>query len=266
MPNIVKTMVVDELTREFKDAGGMLLVSFCGLTVSETEDLRNALAAQGLKFRMIRNSLAKLAFAEVGLEFDSGSFAGNTAVAYGPGEAAIHAAKIFSTKEIKKLGKVELRAALLEGSVLDANNTRALADVPDRDELHAMLLGAISGPGRSLLSIINAVPGALVRVIQAHVDDAEVAPQAETSSNAAGDVADGAATESESQDAPAEVEEAGADANPEASPDDTGADAAADSADESDTTDGAAEAADTGGNSDPGAAPASEDESAAPEE
>ena len=171
MPNIVKTMVVDELTREFKEAEGMLLVSFSGLTVSETENLRNALAAQGVKFRMIRNSLAKLAFAEVGLEFDSDILAGNTAVAYGPGEAAIHAAKIFSAKEIKKLGKIKLRAALLEGSILDAKSAKALADIPDRNTMNAMLLAAISGPGRNLLSIINAVPGAVARVIQAHVDN-----------------------------------------------------------------------------------------------
>ena len=46
----------------------------------------------------------------------------------------------------------------------------ALADVPDRDTLNAMLLGAISGPARSLASLVAAPGGAMARVLQARVD------------------------------------------------------------------------------------------------
>ena len=49
----------------------------------------------------------------------------------------------------------------------------ALADVPDQDTLRAMMLGVISGPARSLASVIAAPGSALARVIQAHADTGE---------------------------------------------------------------------------------------------
>jgi large subunit ribosomal protein L10 len=196
-------MVVDELTRDFKEAGGMLVLSFGGLTVEQTEDLRNALAAQGIKFRMVRNSLAKLALAEIGLEFDDGVLSGNTAVAYGANEAAIHAAKIFTEKEVKKMGKITLRAALLEGSVLGASDANTLADIPDRDTMNAMLLGVLSGPARSLVSVLSGVPAAVARVLQAHADDPDAVSEAPVAAEEA--AAEGAETEAAPEQAEAQA-------------------------------------------------------------
>ena len=53
---------------------------------------------------------------------------------------------------------------------MGSEGATALADLPDRDTVIAMLLGVISGPARGLASVINAVPSGLARVLQAHVD------------------------------------------------------------------------------------------------
>ena len=174
MPNIVNQMVVRELEDEFKDAEGMVLVSFGGLTVEENEDLRGKLAEKNVKFRMVRNKLAKRVLADRDVVFpEEEALKGNTGIAYGDAEAAIDAAKIFNDKEVKKAGKVAFKAAVLEGNALDAKSAKALADLPDRDTLHAQLLGVISGPARGLATVINAVPSGVARVIQAHVDEGE---------------------------------------------------------------------------------------------
>jgi large subunit ribosomal protein L10 len=164
-------MVVRELAEEFQDAEGMLVVSFAGLGVAETETLRSDLAAKGIRFRMVRNRLALRVLSERGVEFDAKVLSGNTAIAYGDAEAAIGAAKILTTKELRKAGKVKVRAALLQGSVLDAGSAAALADVPDRETLRAQILGAISGPARALVCVLQAVPSATARVLQAHCDE-----------------------------------------------------------------------------------------------
>ncbi|MEM8712201.1 MAG: 50S ribosomal protein L10 [Planctomycetota bacterium] len=172
MPNIVNRMVIAELENEFQDAEGMVLVSFAGLTVEESDDLRGKLAEKNVRFRMVRNSLARRVLAAKELEFpDEAALKGNTGVAYGDAEAAIDAAKIFNDKDVRKAGKVAFKGAVLEGNALDAQSAKALADLPDRDTLHAQLLGVIAGPARSLATVINAVPSGVARVIQAHVDE-----------------------------------------------------------------------------------------------
>lgn len=173
MPNIVNQMVVRELQDEFKEAEGMVLVAFGGLTVEETSEIRGKLAEKNVRFKMVRNSLAKRVLADRDVTFsDDGALKGNTGIAYGDAEAAIDAAKVFSDKDLKKAGKVVVKGGMLEGNALDAASAKALADLPDRDTLHAQLLGVISGPARGLATVINAVPGSVARVIQAHADDA----------------------------------------------------------------------------------------------
>lgn len=170
MPNLVNELVVRELTEEFRAAEGMLLVAFGGLTVKETEKVRGELAEKGVKFRIVRNNLARRVLKDRGLEFPEQALLGNTGIAYGDAEVPILAAKIFSSKELKKTGKVTLKASLLEGEVLDAERTKTLADIPDRESLYAMLLGVISGPARSLASVLHAVPSATARVLKARAD------------------------------------------------------------------------------------------------
>ena len=172
MPNIVNKMVVAELENEFKDAEGMVLVSFSGLSVEESDGLRGKLAEKNVNFKMVRNSLARRVLADKNIEFpEADALKGNTGVAYGDAEAAVDAAKIFNDKEVRKAGKVAFKGALLEGNALDAKSAKALADLPDRDTLHAMLLGCIAGPARGLATVINAVPSSVARVIQAHADE-----------------------------------------------------------------------------------------------
>lgn len=182
MPNIVNKMTVRELTAELSDIDGMLLVSMSGLTVAESEELRNTLAAQGVGLRMIRNKLAKRVFAEQGIEVPGDVLAGNIAIAYGTPEDTIHAAKVVTKSPLLKEGKLTVRAGMLEGNMLDESDASALADVPDRDTLRAMMLGAISGPARGLVSVLSGVPSGLARVLSAHADQGDADPGDEAAS------------------------------------------------------------------------------------
>ena len=182
MSNLVNRLVVRELNDAFLDVDGMLLVAFGGLTVAESEELRNQMAERGARFRMIRNSLARRVFAERGLEFAGDALLGNTAVAYGSVEAVVAAAKILTSPQVRKAKKITLKAALLEGRVLDAPDAVALAAIPDRDTLNAMLLGCLSGPARGLVGVLNGLPSGLVRVLQARSEqltEQEGAPAAD---------------------------------------------------------------------------------------
>jgi large subunit ribosomal protein L10 len=170
MPNVVNRLVVKELTHEFKDAEGMVVVSWNALNAVENETLRDKLAEKGCKLTLVRNSLARLVLKEQGFEVGDDVIVGNTAIAYGSAEAALHAAKTLTSAEVKKAGKVKIRAGVLEGRLLDANDAAALANVPDRKSLEGQLVGLLAAPARNLVSIVNQVPSGLVRVLQARAD------------------------------------------------------------------------------------------------
>ena len=180
MRNLVNKMVVRELTEAFESAEGMVVVSFGGLSVSESESLRGNVAEKGAQMRMVRNRLARKVLADRGIEIDADALSGNTAIAWGSTEETIGAAKVFADKEVKKAGKVEIRAGLLEGEGLDATSAKQLADIPDRDTINAQLLGVISGPARSLATILAAVPSSVARVMQARVDEGGGASDSES--------------------------------------------------------------------------------------
>ena len=228
MANLVNTLICKELEHELTDVEGMLLVSFAGLTVAETEDVRGQLAGHGVKFRMVRNNLAKRVMTERGLTFPEDTYTGSTALAYGDAEQAILAAKVLAAPELKKAGKVKFKAGLLEGEILDAADSLALAAIPDRPTLHSKILGCLSGPARGLVCVISGVPGGLARVVQAHVDaggpldteaaeaPAEAPAETETAESPTETEAAEAPAETEGTEAPAETEAAEAPAETEA--------------------------------------------------
>ncbi len=172
-PNLVNRLVVRELNAEFGGAEGLVVLSWDALKAKENEGLRNKLAAKGGKITLVRNSLARLVLKERGFEVADGVIVGNTAIAYGSAEAVVYAAKLFTSAEVKKAGKVKIRAAVLEGRLLDSNDATALADVPDKKTLQGMLVGLIAAPSRGLVTLVNQVPSGLVRVLQARAEQLE---------------------------------------------------------------------------------------------
>ncbi len=181
MPSLVNRLVVGELVQEIGKAQGMVVLSFGGLTVKESESLRGKLAAKGVKMRMVRNALARRVLAERGLEVGE-VLAGNTAIAWGDSEAAIHAAKIATEADVKKAGKVKIRAGVLDGKLLGEKDALALASVPDKKTLQAKILGCLSGPARGLVATLNGLPGGVTRVIHAR---AGTLPSTEAAAEAA---------------------------------------------------------------------------------
>lgn len=174
MPSVLNTMLLRELTDIYKSADSLVVISMKGLSMAENEGLRDQLAEEaGVRLRVVPNRLARRALAEVGLDFDSEVFAGsNIGVMVANVEGAISAAKVVKGHGTAKAGKVTFRGGALEGNVLGADDAKAMADVPDKDTLRAMLLGCIIGPGQGLVRALAANPSGLARVIQAHADQA----------------------------------------------------------------------------------------------
>jgi len=148
MPRPEKVAQVEELKEKFAGARSVVLVDYLGLTASECVELRRLMRAQGVEFRVVKNTLARIAAREAGAEFLVDYLTGPNAIVVGrddptvPYKVARECAKKFSHFRVK--------AGLFEGEPVPPEQVDWYATLPSREELLARLAGGLAGPIRGL--------------------------------------------------------------------------------------------------------------------
>jgi len=170
MPNLVNEILLTDLRNEFQKMGSCVVVEFGKLRPAQDIEIRGKLREIGVRYRVVRNRLARRAFASLRLDMDE-SLGGRCAVAIASKEGAIQAAKVLRDWIRKtKDAPIKIKGGVVEGTAYTGAAAEAIADLPDRNTVNAQIASAISGPARSLASLVSAVAGGLVRCIQARVD------------------------------------------------------------------------------------------------
>ncbi|MBL8725344.1 MAG: 50S ribosomal protein L10 [Planctomycetes bacterium] len=172
MPNQVNEILLADLRREFTAMGSCVVVEFGKLKPQQDLEIRGQMRDAGVRYRVVRGRLAVKAFAGLGIDMDA-AFSGRCAVAIAKKEGAIQAAKILRDW-IKKTkdAPISIKGGVVEGTAYTGALAATIADLPDRNTVNSMLVGALSGPARSLASLVSAVAGGMARCIQARVDQA----------------------------------------------------------------------------------------------
>lgn len=164
-----KEELVELMRDEFGQAKSIVMTSHVGIPVNEVNKLRSEFRAQGVTYRVVKNTLAKLAVAGTELETLADSFTGPTAVAYSL-EDAVSPAKVASDYADKN-DKFVVKGGFLNGEVLSIEEVDQLAKMPSKDELRAKLLRTfIAGP-TNFVRLLNAVPRELLLVLSARKND-----------------------------------------------------------------------------------------------
>jgi len=164
-----KATEIASLSDKFGRAKAAFLVDFKGMTVEQVTALRKKLVPVESEMKVVRNTLAVRALLEnKASEVLKDSLVGNNAIVFAFGEAPA-AAKALSdfAKDVELL---QLKVGVMDGSKLDANGIKALANLPSKDVLRAQLLGVLAGPSRKFVQTLNAVPSGFARVLGAQRD------------------------------------------------------------------------------------------------
>lgn len=171
MPKPVKVTEVADLTEALKASPNFYLVEFSGLSVSATTDLRGKILEAGGEMRVAKNTLLRLAMREVGVpEGVDGYLLGPTALLYCPEDPVMPAKAIADYAEDMASGTLVLKAAYIEGELLDGAKAEAMSKLPGKLELQGMVVGAIAGPLNSLVGTLNGAASELVFTLQAVAD------------------------------------------------------------------------------------------------
>jgi large subunit ribosomal protein L10 len=172
-PRPEKVAVVDEVRDRLSNSEASLLTEYRGLDVAAIGELRRSLRAAGGEYKIYKNTLVRFAARDLGLEIDE-LLTGPTAIAFVDGDAAAVA------KVLRDYGRANpvliVKGGLLGTKRLDADEVRALAELPSRDALLGQLAGAMAAPLQQFAGLLQALPRNMAYGLKALLDERGGAP------------------------------------------------------------------------------------------
>jgi len=175
-PRPEKVAVVDEVRDRLSSASAALLTEYRGLRVDELAQLRQAVRAAGGDYKIFKNTLVRLAVADLGMSALDDLLTGPTALAFVEGDA------VAVAKAIRDFARTSpnlvIKGGVLGTKVLSAQDASALADMASRDELLARLAGGLAAPLVQLAGLLAAVPRNFAYGLAALVDKQGGVPEA----------------------------------------------------------------------------------------
>ncbi|MDP3997245.1 MAG: 50S ribosomal protein L10 [bacterium] len=159
-----KEQRVAEGSQALSEAVSVVFMSYDALGVKDMEELRAKLFEQGIKMRVMPKRLMKLVLDKAKIDFNPVPQAGQMAILWG--NDAIAPAKVLN-EFAKKRDNIQMVAGIMESKLLSADEVKALALLPGRQELLGQLVGTIAGPIRSFVSVLSGVQRNTVYVLSA---------------------------------------------------------------------------------------------------
>ena len=160
-----KVQVVEEIKSKIQDAKSVVLVKFSGLSVAEDTELRREFRKNNVEYKVLKNTLVRRAFNDLGVtDFDE-DLNGPTSVAFGADETG--AAKVIVEAAKKYQDKVSVKSAFVDGGKVDVKGVMELASMPSKEELIAKMLGSMQAPIANFVGVLSAMPRGLVVALNA---------------------------------------------------------------------------------------------------
>lgn len=157
-----KKQVVAEIKESLSQAQSVTIIEYRGLTVSEITELRAKFRASGVKMKVLKNTLVKLAADDYGVSGLDQYLEGPTAWAFSVDDP-VAAPKILA-EFIKTHPKMGIKGGILEKKAIDADGVKALATLPSREVLLAQVLAGMQAP---LTGMANVLQGPIRKFVYA---------------------------------------------------------------------------------------------------
>jgi large subunit ribosomal protein L10 len=151
-----KALVLGEVKEAFENVASVIIADYRGITVPVVTAMRDDFRKNGCHYRVIKNSLVKIAVKGSKMEPLSQLMVGTTAVIWS-NEIPQTPAKL-ALQWAKTEPKFKIMGGYYEGQVLDAAGVDSLSKMPGKDEIRAsMLMTFLAGP-QSFVAQLNAGP------------------------------------------------------------------------------------------------------------
>lgn len=172
MSKPIKEMIIANYKKRFDNLDGALVVDIRGMTANDNNDMRLNLAEKQIRVTIIKNTLAKKAFAGTSLEALGNGLEGPSALAYGAGSVVDVARELVDWA--RKLKTLALKGAVLDGQYFaGAEGVKRLSSFPTKLEAQAKVVQLILSPAGNLVRSATS-PGsnilAIIKEIQERLE------------------------------------------------------------------------------------------------
>jgi large subunit ribosomal protein L10 len=160
----------EQLVSEYKDLLSrnkvIILTHYKGLTVPQMESLRAQVRETGGEYQVVKNTLVKMAFDDVGLPQPEGSLEGPTAIgATSEDLPALAKAIVDLSKDVEVF---QVKAAIIDGEIYEKAEVIRLAELPPLPVLRAQLLGLLQTPAQNIAGVLAGSMRQVVNVLNAY--------------------------------------------------------------------------------------------------
>jgi len=132
----------------------VVFTDYKGLTVAQISEMRRLLKASEIEYRVVKNTLARIAAEETPVAVAKDQFTGPVGIAIGYDDPVIVAKKVLEyAKQNETFG---VRGGVIEGKLVDLDALKSVATLPSRDVQLAMLAGAMAAPMSKMASLLQA--------------------------------------------------------------------------------------------------------------
>jgi large subunit ribosomal protein L10 len=163
MPTARKEAAIGELSEKLAHAKSLFLTDYTGLTVDEITKLRGELRKDGNSYAVVKNTLFRIAARELAGRLES-FLAGPTAIVFAGIDPVAPAKALKTFSDTVK--RVAVKAAYIDGQIVDAQQVEKLAKLPPKADLIVMLVGTLANPIRGLVTVLAGNQSGLVRVLE----------------------------------------------------------------------------------------------------
>jgi len=168
-----KNEMIDQYKAWLDSSQAVLLVEYTGANMKAMDTIRAKIRETGGEFHVIKNTLAKRAFAENGLPIPEGLMESSTAASFAFSDPAANAKAL--SEAIKGMEAIKIKGGYMGAEVLSAAQVKALADLPPLPVVRAQLLGVIQAPAGKLVRTLAEPARSLAAVFRAYSEAAQTA-------------------------------------------------------------------------------------------
>lgn len=159
--------MANEIGERISGALYMILADYDGMDMPMTTEFKNSLRENGASYNVVKNRMLNRAMSDD----ISDLLKGQTAMIYGDGDV-VEVAKVIRKFSVANKKPV-VKGGFVEGKAVSAADVAALAKLPPKDVLRAMLLGTLQAPCSQLVGVMNQKVASLVYVLSAVKDKKE---------------------------------------------------------------------------------------------
>lgn len=167
-----KVRIVDQLSEAIKNCDTGILTDYQRLSAAEMTILRRKLRQSGIDYRVVKNTLARLAAKQAGRDFLLSSFTGPVAIAFGYDETA-EPAKVITGYIQSSNSALSIKGGFLADRLLTMDEVKTLARIPPREVLLSQVLAGMQGPQVALLYCLTYPLRQLSGLLQARIKQLE---------------------------------------------------------------------------------------------